>query len=154
MTIAGRNQPTKTKTQFISWLELAASATTQQLQATGASISLHLLLANGQQRCIGVTMNGRWLRGHDGRVTVFDALESALRFLHLLKLNHFSMGARYDGNALTPVQRFRLEGSQLSTCDKHLDDTPISSAISRSGKRPSKRGHAVKKFLAATQSIT
>lgn len=135
--------------QFISWLELAVSASPALQQAAGVAIALCPVLVSGQQHCLGVTMNGRWLRGDDGRLTVFDTLGSANRFLQLLKLDHFSMGEQYNGSVVSHVQRFRLDGSQLSTCD-----TPVPHANRRPVEKPSARRHLVKGFLAATQSIT
>lgn len=147
----------KTNMRFITWLELAASAAspaTPAQQATSAAIALRPILVNGQQRCLGVTMNDRWLRGHDGRLTVFDALGSASRFLQLLKLDHFSMGGLYDGIALGHIQCFRLNGSQLSTCDSHPHETVVSRAGYRSPEKAPAKKQAIKKFLAASQGNT
>ncbi|MDP3538143.1 MAG: hypothetical protein Q8S26_05510 [Azonexus sp.] len=138
----------KTNMQFMTWLDLAASASMPTQQEADAAISLRPVLVSGQQRCLGVTMNGRWLRGHDGRLTVFDTLGSASRFLQLLKLDHFSMGGLFDGSVLSHVQRFRLDGSHLSACD-----TPISHSNRRPVEKSLAKRHTVKRFIAATQSI-
>lgn len=135
--------------QFLTWLELAASASTSSLEEAAPAVSLRPVLVGGQQRCLGLTMNGRWLRGHDGRLTVFDTLGSASRFLQLLKVNNFSMGGTFEGSVLSHVQRFRLNGAQLAMCD-----TPVSHANRRAVAKPLARRQTVKKFLAATQSIT
>lgn len=144
----------KTNMRFITWLELAALAATPAQPTSNAALALRPILANGQQRCLGVTLNDRWLRGHDGRLTVFDTLGSASRFLQLLKLDHFSMGGLYDGIGLGHIQCFRLNGQQLSSCDTELHEAAVSRANGRSAGRMRRRGEANQKFLAAALSNT
>lgn len=111
--------------QFISWLELAALATTPSRPEEKALITLHPIVMNGQLRFIGVTIEGRWLRGHDARLTVFHDQRSASRFLRMLKQNSFRAGDLFDGSDFENMQCFRFNGRQLSTCNKTHEESSI-----------------------------
>lgn len=138
--------------KFISWLELAVASMNLNNHRDAAAVTLHPMLANGIQTGLGVTINGRWLRGHDGRLTVFDSVDSASRFLHLLKVDRFGYGSAYNGDPLRQIDCLSIVGGKLS-----LNETPSSGAIlplsyRRSVERPSAREHPLKKFLTARTS--
>lgn len=138
--------------RFISWLELAASAM-KHLGLEGIStVTLHPMPVNDSHTWLGVTMNGRWLRGNDGRLTVFDSEESASRFLHLLKLERFSYGLKCKGEHLSRIHLLSLDGGRLSTGEEKAREVPVKQEKRRSaGRGACTRERKVKDFITARQ---
>lgn len=111
--------------RFVTWLELAFSAVSSREQAK-ADVVVRSLDMGRAKPCFGVTLGRRWLRSSDGALTVFDSLAAVSLFLHLLKVEHFTMSESLDDagvQALETINCCRLVGRRFEVCDNQ-DCTP------------------------------
>ncbi|MDD2988577.1 MAG: hypothetical protein PHI64_06395 [Zoogloea sp.] len=107
MELKGRNA---------TWLELAVAPLWRLGQTR---IRIHTL-KGGRDCCMGITVDDRWLCANDGRLTVFDSRDSAIRFLELLRIEHMEEGCPTDLGAhcgTGEVQCLRLGSRGLRECD-------------------------------------
>lgn len=112
---------------FISWLEMAHSGVLLPLDELGARVVVRLMDLQGSQAWWGVTMDGRWLRGSHGAVTIFDSLSAASHFLRLLKVNRFTIGehCEYGPFVAGQAQEVYTLGDQCKNCQRGTcDATP------------------------------
>lgn len=104
--------------QFITWLELAMSAVSPHGQTVDTGVVVHPLDMDKHEARWGITLDKRWLCGSDGDLTVFDSLVATARFLHLLKVDRFTVGERCDENKWKreqdPSHCYRIERSRLA----------------------------------------
>ena len=106
-----------------TWLELAVAPLWRLGQA---QVRIHAL-GGGEGRCLGITVDERWLCANDGRLTVFECRASALRFLELLRIEHMEDGSPSDlpiGCHCEGVQCMRLGTRGLSPCEGSKAATP------------------------------
>ena len=107
MELEGRNA---------TWLELAVAPLWRLGQTR---VRLHAL-SGGEEGCLGITVDDRWLCANDGRLTVFGCRDSALRFLELLRIDHMEDGEPSELPAdcgCRDVQCMRLGNGGLRVCD-------------------------------------
>lgn len=83
MDLKGRNA---------TWLELAVAPLWKNKPAR---VRIHPLKGGGS-RCVGISVDERWLCSSDGRLTVFGGRESAARFLDLLHIDYLEDGDAVD----------------------------------------------------------
>lgn len=107
MELKGRNA---------TWLELAVAPLWRLGQTR---VRIHAL-SGGQDGCLGITVDERWLCANDGRLTVFACRDSAVRFLELLRIDHVDEGESSDLLAscgCNDVQCLRIGTRGLRVCD-------------------------------------
>lgn len=107
MELKGRNA---------TWLELAVAPLWRLGQTR---VRIHTL-SGGQDCCLGITVDERWLCANDGRLTVFACRDSAVRFLELLRIDHVDDGEASDLLAscgCNDVQCLRIGARGLRACD-------------------------------------
>jgi hypothetical protein len=71
-----------------TWLELAVAP---EWRRQNCSVRLHAI-GGKSGGCYALSMDGRWLCSSDGRLTVFKGLDSALRFLSIVRVEDFEPG--------------------------------------------------------------
>ena len=106
-----------------TWLELAVAPLWRLGQAR---VRIHAL-GGGEESCLGITVDERWLCANDGRLTVFGCRDSALRFLELLRIDHMENGSPSDlpiSCKCEGVQCMRLGTRGLSPCEGSKAATP------------------------------
>jgi len=102
---------------IIEWHRLAGATRAQKKSAVA---TVHSIKLNRRQPCLGVTFDRRWLCGSAGTLTLFDSMETAIRFMSLLNVDHLDMGERCDCDAVEPnsIQCFQLGTEGITTCNK------------------------------------
>ncbi len=112
-----------TDPRFVSWLELAWLAMSPRCQVLDTRVVVRLMDLQGSQAWWGVTLDGRWLRGNNGALTIFDAVPAAERFLRLLKVQRFTIGehCERDGFVATKAQEVYTLGGSSSRAQRGAD---------------------------------
>lgn len=87
-----------------------------------AMAAVHPVTRDGRQPCFGVTLDQRKLCGSGGRLTLFDSMAAANRFLQSLNVHCLVLGAPFDRDIVAQdrPQCFRLGPSGLAPCGKCL----------------------------------
>lgn len=78
--------------KIATWLELAAWPEWHHQEET---IRLHAV-GSLDDGCLVISVDGRWLCDGSGRLTVFDGLDAAERFLALLHIYEFEAGCNLE----------------------------------------------------------
>jgi hypothetical protein len=97
-----------------TWLEMGAL----QWRPQEATVRIHPVVGP-QGECYALTLDGRWLCGTDGSVTLFHGLGAAVRFLQLAQVNDFEAGDPTDlaGRGQAGVQCLCVRrGRNLQPC--------------------------------------
>ncbi len=106
-----------------TWLELAVAP---EWRRQNCKVRIHSLGGKGGG-CYALSMDGRWLCTGDARLTVFKGLDSALRFLKVVRIEDFEPGSAPEGGLLTDGQHFCL----CVGGDEHLSPCPASCSLRR-----------------------
>ncbi|MBB1075937.1 hypothetical protein HUU62_16150 [Rhodoferax sp. 4810] len=109
-----------TDVRFVSWLELAWSAMSSRCHELGTRVVVRLTDFQGSKAWWGITLDGRWLRGNNGALTIFDSVSAADRFLRLLKVDRFNIGesCEQDRFVVTQAQEVYTLGSRNSSAQR------------------------------------
>jgi hypothetical protein len=89
-----------------TWPEIAGGPARHQKAATAAVFPV--VVEHGE-RCFGVSIDQRWLRGSRGELTFFDSIAAASRFLQLVKMP-------VHGLIFAPPQALELGRTQAVQC--------------------------------------
>lgn len=103
--------------RLVTWLELAFSVISTEGTADAREIVVRPIGQPGNTpSCFGLTLDQRWLCGTDGMLTIFDSLAAATRFLELLGIERFAVGAHGEGPAggERAAQCLRLDENRLA----------------------------------------
>jgi hypothetical protein len=88
------------------WPEIAAGPA--RLQKAVRAAVFPVIVEQGE-RCFGVSIDQRWLRGSQGELTFFDTIAAASRFLQLVKLP-------VHGLVFAPPQTIELHRGHAVQC--------------------------------------
>lgn len=89
-----------------TWLELAVAPDWRRQHCR---VRVHRLDGEAGGGCYALSMDDRWLCTGDGRLTVFNGLEAALRFLKLVRVEDFE-------SEDTPVSSVACNGNYYCLC--------------------------------------
>ena len=113
-----------------TWLELALFGAAPSICSIGECVSVRLLDLDCGEPCFAITFGQCWLCDNSGALTVFDSFASASLFLHLLKVDRFKPGERYNGNAwdlgCDDVCCYRFKGRRFFECWRKCSSTNTS----------------------------
>ncbi len=103
--------------QFTTRLELAMFGAAPVLPGDDRCVIVRPLDLDSDGPCFAITFDQRWLCDSDGALIFFDSFAAASLYLHLLKVDHFKLGDRYDGYAWAlgrdDFHYYRLIGRRL-----------------------------------------
>lgn len=85
--------------KITTWLELAMFGSAPSISEQGKRVIVRPLDLESGNPCFAITFDQRWLCDSDGALTVFGSFAAASLFLHLLKVDRFKLGERYDEDA-------------------------------------------------------
>ncbi|NTV10385.1 MAG: hypothetical protein HGA47_06370 [Zoogloea sp.] len=107
-----------------TWLELAVAPVWRLRRA---QIRVHAIEGHTRGGHT-ITLDGRWLCANDGRLTVFDSENAAIRFLELMHVEHVEVS---DAVEVPAAFRARTQCLEMGEGGLHVAEPPLQPAPSR-----------------------